>query len=146
MALSFTTWAKDEYMQTPVFIFGHAMSPTDSTIYVTNIQRIDTAYVQKKKGFLMTRANYSQQLQMLMEQRYGLNDAICTTFFDLDSEKLIKKYNKLVARIKENKEYKLQLLDERVIQYRVEQWDETDYVKPERAAEPTKEKPKKKKK
>ena len=41
--------------QRPIYICGYAVNFADSTVYLTEIQRIDTAYVESKNGFLMDR-------------------------------------------------------------------------------------------
>ena len=48
-----------------VYIFGLSDSTRDSIVYVTDVQRIDMANIQKQTKFLLDRADYAQQLKDL---------------------------------------------------------------------------------
>ena len=56
----------------PLYVCGLATSFNDSTVYFTEIQKIDSAYVDSKTGFLYGRDSYSYQLREQM-QKQGLS-------------------------------------------------------------------------
>lgn len=75
----------------PLYVCGLATSFNDSTVYFTEIQKIDSAYVDSKTGFLYGRDSYSYQLREQM-QKHGLSHATCITFFAKDKKDIDKKY------------------------------------------------------
>ena len=72
--------AKVKVRQTPAYLFGYALSPVDSVVYLTSIQRVDTVYMEKKTKMLMGRSLYSDQLQQYLENSMGVRGAICAVF------------------------------------------------------------------
>ncbi len=54
---SFTAHAKND--PTTAYMFGFASSFSDSTVYMTSVQRVDSVYLTHKKLFLDNRENYS---------------------------------------------------------------------------------------
>ena len=46
-----------------VYMFGFAASFNDSTVYFTNVQTVDSAWMDTKTKFLLGRDNYSYQLR-----------------------------------------------------------------------------------
>ena len=58
---SLAVTAKNEPKTT--YIFGFAQSFNDSTVYITGVQQLDSAYIQGKGKFLVSRENYSYQLR-----------------------------------------------------------------------------------
>ncbi len=49
------------------YIFGFASSFNDSTVYFTDVQKVDSAYFTRKNKFLVSRENYSYQLRDYLE-------------------------------------------------------------------------------
>lgn len=80
----------------PVYMFGFAASFTDSLAYVTDIQRVDSAYLYKN-GFLADRPLYSQQLADKTEAM-GHAHMTCTVFFSTKKAAVEKKYLKVKRR------------------------------------------------
>ena len=87
---------------TKVYMFGISYCLTDSTAYMTDIQTLDTAYIDTKTGFLYDRSIYSQQLQIWVEYAKSKPNPTCAVFFHEKKSKLEKKYVKL--RDKHNKD------------------------------------------
>ena len=79
---------------------GYAVNFTDSTVYMTAIQCIDTAYVESKNGFLMDRNQYSLQLNHYLKKLSGGKDYICMVLFDKKQTRLQKR----VARVRKRSE------------------------------------------
>lgn len=78
---------------TPVYMFGLAASFTDSLAYITDIQRVDSAYLYKN-GFLADRPLYSRQLADKTEVM-GHANMTCAVFFSPKKAAVEKKYLKV---------------------------------------------------
>ncbi len=87
--------AKSEMQK--VYIFGFAASFNDSTVYFTNLQQLDSAWVDAKSKFLLSRENYSGQLSDYLAGM-GLQNKICMVTFDTKQKKAEKKFSKMVSR------------------------------------------------
>lgn len=86
--------------QKPIYICGYAVNFADSTVYLTEIQCIDTAYVESKNGFLMDRNQYSAQLQFHMNKHSGGKNYTCMVLFD----KKLARLQKRVAKVRKHNE------------------------------------------
>lgn len=75
----------------PLYMCGIATSFNDSTVYFTEIQKIDSAYVDSKTGFLYSRDSYSYQLREHM-QKTGVAHPTCVTVFGKTRKDVEKKY------------------------------------------------------
>ena len=67
------------------YIFGFASSFNDSTVYFTDVQKVDSAYFTRKSKFLVSRENYSYQLRDYLEQQ-GAGKRTCIVMFDFDQK------------------------------------------------------------
>lgn len=79
------------------YIFGFAASFNDSTVYITPVQQLDSAYITSKSHFLVNRENYSYQLRDYLEQQ-GAGNRTCIVMYDTDQKKAEKKWNSLYER------------------------------------------------
>lgn len=80
-----------------VFMFGFSASFNDSTVCFTDIQEVDSAYLDSKTGFLYSRENYSYQLRdYLLKQ--GFTTPTCITVFARNRKDIDKKYAKMRKR------------------------------------------------
>lgn len=95
---SFTLFPKKEAKD--VYAYGVAASFTDSTVYFTAIQKLDSVTLTKE-GFLPERQQYSYQLKYHLENQ-GLMHRTCMVFFGTDKDKLAKKQSKLMERYLED--------------------------------------------
>jgi len=82
---------------TPVYMFGFVSSFNDSTVYFTDIQLVDTAWIDSKTRFLYSRENYSFQLRDHM-QAAGVDHPTCTVFFAEKRKDIEKRYLKMKKR------------------------------------------------
>ena len=82
--------------QTPrtIYVFGLANELNDSTVYMTSIQQLDDAQLQKRTGFLLGRALYSSQLKTYVS-KLGKIHAVSVVYYSKDKKKLAKKYQKM---------------------------------------------------
>ena len=80
--------------KTSVYLFGFSASFNDSTVYITDIQEVEDAWINNKSGFLVNRDAYSYQLQNYLKQKGGQTPT-CITFFALKHKDIQKKYEKI---------------------------------------------------
>ena len=77
-----------------VYMVGVSASFSDSLIYFTDIQLVDSV-VLEKGGLLPDRGQYSDQLEMYMEHQLGLKNRTCFIYFNEKKEKLEKSIKKM---------------------------------------------------
>ncbi len=92
-----------------LYIYGFAASFNDSTVYFTDIQQVDSAYMDTKTKFLYSRENYSSQLRAYLEQ-LGFANATCVTGFATTRKEAEKKYLALRKRYLEGGNYNIHYL------------------------------------
>ena len=80
-----------------VYMAGVSASFTDSLVYFTDIQYVDSAFVDGK-GFLAGRSQYSVQLKDYLETKEGGKNRTCFMFYNLKKSKLQKELTKLKAK------------------------------------------------
>ncbi len=89
--------AKNQPKVTSVSMFGYATSFSDSIVCVTEIQPVDSVWLEPAHKFLMDRSLYSLQLQVYLEQQ-GYKNTICTIFYDKNPRKLQRVCRKVQKR------------------------------------------------
>lgn len=142
--------AKEPKMK-PIYIFGFAASFTDSVACQTEIQRLDSAWIDSH-GFLVDRSLYSLQLQMHMEQEEELSNTVSSVFFSTSERKMQRLWAKLRRKYEaaQNLNYHVTPADKfrfTAEEYRpAVSYDETPEQTPAPAPQPTADKSKKKKK
>jgi len=95
MVLMTGAMAKSKNVQVPhVYIFGFSASFQDSTIYMTEIQDLQGAWMNKKTKFLLGRDNYSYQLSNYFTEN-GQPNRVCMVFFSTSKSKAEKKFLKM---------------------------------------------------
>lgn len=82
-----------------VYMAGVSASFTDSLVYFTDIQFVDSAVVDGK-GFLVGRTQYSIQLKDYLETKQGGKNRTCFMFFNVKKNKLQKELLKLKEKYK----------------------------------------------
>lgn len=105
IALVFTVCSafslKKDYSK-PVYAFGISASFTDSVVYFTDIQILDSAKVSKE-GFLAHRELYSYQLKNYLEDNQLQQNSTCMIYFSENRKKLEKEATKILNKYKRNK-------------------------------------------
>lgn len=86
-----------------VYAFGFSASFTDTVVYYTEIQMLDSVSLDKN-GLLPYREHYSYQLKNHLEYDKGEKNRICMIYFSTDQAKLAKSRAKLLVKYKENKQ------------------------------------------
>lgn len=77
-----------------LYAFGFSASFNDSIIYFTDIQEIDSAWINDKTDFLVSRDNYSYQLKNYFTN-IGQEHRTCVISFALKRKDIEKKYKKM---------------------------------------------------
>ena len=88
-----TSQAKGDAAQR-IHMFGFAASFNDTIVHFTNIQTVDSVWIDGKTKFLMGRQYYSMMLRDYLNKN-ELPYRTCVVFYDRSMKKLQKKYIKL---------------------------------------------------
>lgn len=84
-----------------VYIVGVSASFSDSLVYFTDIQFMDSVSLDKKTKLLPSRSQYSEQLDEYMEQVEGMKNRTCFIYFNEKKTKLEKVVKKMKEEYKE---------------------------------------------
>lgn len=85
-----------------VYIVGVSASFTDSLLYFTDIQLLDSVKLDKNK-MLPERAQYSYQLKNYLENQEGLTNRTCFVYFSTNKKKLQKTLDKMKTKYQKGK-------------------------------------------
>lgn len=77
-----------------VYAFGFAASFNDSTVYFTDIQEIDSVWINDKTKFMLERNNYSGQLKTYLNEQ-GKEHRTCIIAYAFKKKDIDKKYRKM---------------------------------------------------
>ncbi|MBQ6433599.1 MAG: hypothetical protein IJJ94_06625 [Bacteroidaceae bacterium] len=105
-----------------VYMFGFGASLTDSIACQTQVQAIDSAWLDSHK-LLVDRSLYSIQLQFHLEQNEGVKNPICTIYFDRNERKLRKLWAKLKRRYESEQQLKLREVGLDRFSFKAEQYN-----------------------
>lgn len=94
----------------PVYAFGISASFTDTVVYYTDIQLLDSVHLDKG-GFLPHRELYSYQLKNFLEFEMNLPNRTCMIYFSDNKKKIDKEALKVLGKYKKNKSIVLQKID-----------------------------------
>ena len=100
-------WAEKAPRRQRVYMFGFAASFTDSIAYQTDVQRLDSAWVEGKSDYLVDRSLYSLQLQYFVEGQLKNTNSICAVFYHKNPRKLQKMWTKVKKRYEKAEGLKL---------------------------------------
>lgn len=98
VVMSFYTTAKLEAkgkMVPRIYMFGFSASFTDSVVYFTNVQEVDSAWIDTKSKFLLGRENYSYQLKNYLTNTLGMHNRTCLVVFGKTRKEAEDKYVKM---------------------------------------------------
>lgn len=87
---------------TRVYAFGFSASFNDSIVYFTEIQAIDSAYLEGGTHFLVERHEYAAQLKNYFTS-IGEANRTCVVLFAKSEKEIMKKYLKLRKRYEQPK-------------------------------------------
>ncbi len=94
---------------TKVYLFGFTTSFNDSTVYLSNLQTVDSAWVDSKTHFLYSRDNYSYQLRDYLTGKGVVRPTVITMFGEKKS-KVEKQYSKIRKRFVEKNHYHIEYI------------------------------------
>lgn len=78
-----------------LYMFGFSASFKDSTLYITDIQDVQGAWIDTRTNFLIDRSEYSQQLRSWLTEKKQENNRVCLVVFATSKRDAEKKYAKL---------------------------------------------------
>lgn len=115
-------FAKDKDKNGPgkVYMFGFSASFSDSLVYVTDIQAVDSVLIEPKTEFLVNRTAYGNQLQFFLADKMNRPSTTCVVFFDRKKDELQKKYNKIMKRYKSSNQTIVKTLSQDEFQFKPE--------------------------
>ena len=91
------------YKPAKVYMFGFAASFNDSTIYMTNIQKLNVYLANDRTNFLANREEYSFQLHSYLQNNGMLNYPTCVTIYSENENKAMKKFITLKNKYEKGK-------------------------------------------
>lgn len=94
---------KGKKQENGMYMAGVSASFTDSLIYFTDVQFVDSVVLGKDK-LLPLRTQYSEQLDDYLENNLGLKERTCFIYFDKTKAKVEKEIKKMKEKyLKEGK-------------------------------------------
>lgn len=96
------------------YIFGFSASFNDSIVYFTDIQTLDSVWIDSKSRFLQRRESYSYQLREHLSKQMNQPHRTCIVVFNQNRKKLEKQYLKM-KRLYTNPKPGRQLFDVRML-------------------------------
>lgn len=132
-----------------LYVFGFSASFTDSVIYFTDVQQVDSAWMDTKTDFLLGRDNYSLQLKNYLAQVMSMPNRTCIVMFGKNKNKVEKDFLKLKKQYTSSKsrtQYDVRNINSNDFRFKaidmsfiIEADEEAE--KPERPAEPDRKRP-----
>lgn len=96
VALGVCTTAEAKKVQVPkMYMFGMAASFTDTIVYFTSVQELDSVWIEKKKKFLQARQLYSYQLRDYLANTKQMPHRTCIVYAHKNKKKVEKKFLKM---------------------------------------------------
>ena len=77
------------------YMFGFVANFSDSVVYITDIQTVDSVWYDSKTKFLLGRSNYSNQLRNYFSEKLNMPYRTCIVVFALNRKDIEKKYLKM---------------------------------------------------
>lgn len=79
-----------------MYIFGFAASFNDTIVHFTDIQRLDSTWIDSKTKFLLGRDHYSNQMRNYIAGTLNMPQRTCITIYATTRKKIEKEYMKLI--------------------------------------------------
>lgn len=104
-----------------IYIFGVATCFKDSTIYLTNINALDSATIMPTTKVLLNNNLYNNELKtfIIKEKNYSVYPII-TLFYELEKNKLEKEFIKVRKKILHKKDFKLKTISNEKFNFKVD--------------------------
>ena len=91
------------YKPAKVYMFGFAASFNDSTVYMTNIQKVDAYLANDLTKFLANREDYSYQLRYYLQNNGLVSYPTCVTMYAENENKAMKQFAALKNKYEKSK-------------------------------------------
>ena len=78
-----------------VFMFGFAASFNDTIVHITNIQQVDSAWLDSRNDFLLGRDQYSWQLKQYLTDSLAMPHRTCAVFYATTRKAIDKQYARI---------------------------------------------------
>lgn len=95
MAFAASTATAKSVVAPKGYMFGFIANFSDSLVYFTDIQAVDSVWYDSKNKFLLGRSSYSNQLREYFANTLNQPHRTCIVIFALTRKKIEKKYLKL---------------------------------------------------
>lgn len=112
-AFTTTEMSAKKKMVPSVYMFGFSASFADSTVYFTDMQQVDSAWIDSKTKFLLGRDNYALQLKNYFANSLKMKNRTCVVIFGIKRKDAEKKYNKMkrIYTVKAKNKYDVKYLN-----------------------------------
>jgi len=77
------------------YMFGFVANFSDSVVYITDIQTVDSVWYDTKSKFLLGRSTYANQLRDYFSEKLDMPHRTCIVVFALTRKEIEKKYLKM---------------------------------------------------
>lgn len=92
-----------------IYAFGYGTCLGDTVVYLSDIQVLDSATINRKSGFLEQRERYSHTMEQILRQLYHKHFT-CTIFYADSKSRLEKQYVNLKKHLNKDKSVRMELL------------------------------------
>jgi hypothetical protein len=90
-----------------VYMFGFAASFNDTIVHFTDVQAVDSVWMDSKTHFLLGRENYSNMLRNYLDQQLQMPHRTCIVVANTKRAKLEKKFLKMKKLYTQSKDGKV---------------------------------------
>lgn len=101
-----------------VYIFGVTMQLTDSIVYITSINEVDSIDLDKKTKFLPFRSEFSLQLKEYMEGKLQAQHQTSCVYYSPNRKKIARKFYKIKKRYLDNAYTRVVMLDDKQFKFK----------------------------
>lgn len=109
MALGMSTTTSAKKVQVPkMYIFGFAASFNDTIVHFTQVQELDSAWIDSKNKFMQSRELYSYQFRDFLTNKKQMPRRTCVVFANKNRKKVEKKllkFKQLYMQSKDNRQH-----------------------------------------
>jgi hypothetical protein len=127
-ATAFAPASAKNYMVPKAYMFGFIASFNDSIVFFTDVQEVDSVWLQPKKQMLAGRANYAQQLRDFFSTNFSLNNRTCVVISSTKRKDVEKKYQKMIKQytVKNANKYDVHYVNASEFKFRPVNMDDSD--------------------
>ena len=97
VALGLATTACAKKVAVPkMYMFGFAAAFTDSIVHFTDIQEVDSVWIDSKTTFMLGRESYTFQLRNYLAEKIQMPHRTCVVIYSQKKKKIEKKFAKML--------------------------------------------------